>query len=93
VADIRGRGLAQQMCESRDYSAMPILTDALQDAGCDSAGILTLCRGLGLHALGCWIVDLVLGKEWLHCERPFEGVVLNALSLPARAIPQPPSRP
>ena len=55
--------LARQMYESRDFSAMPILADALQDAGCDSADILNHCRGPGPHVRGCWVVDLVLGKE------------------------------
>ncbi|WP_246523278.1 hypothetical protein [Gemmata palustris] len=54
--------LASQMYESRDFSAMPILADALQDAGCDSADILDHCRGPGPHVRGCWVVDLVLGK-------------------------------
>jgi hypothetical protein len=54
--------LARQMYESRDFSAMPILADALQDAGCDSAQILDHCRGPGPHVRGCWVVDLVLGK-------------------------------
>ena len=54
---------AQQMYESRDFSAMPILADALQDAGCDNADILDHCRGPGPHVRGCWVVDLVLGKE------------------------------
>jgi hypothetical protein len=55
--------LAQQMYESRDFSAMPILADVLQDAGCDSADTLAHCRGLGPHVRGCWVVDLVLEKE------------------------------
>ena len=55
--------LARQMYESRDFSAMPILADALQDAGCDSADVLDHCRGPGPHVRGCWVVDLVLGKE------------------------------
>jgi hypothetical protein len=55
--------LAQTMYESRDFSAMPILADALQDAGCDSADMLDHCRGPGPHARGCWVVDLVLGKD------------------------------
>jgi hypothetical protein len=55
--------LAQQMYDSRDFSAMPILADALQDAGCDNADILDHCRGPGPHVRGCWVVDLVLSKE------------------------------
>ncbi|VTR94890.1 Uncharacterized protein OS=Sorangium cellulosum (strain So ce56) GN=sce5710 PE=4 SV=1 [Gemmata massiliana] len=55
--------LAAQMYESRDFSTMPILADALQDAGCDNADMLDHCRGPGPHVRGCWVVDLVLGKE------------------------------
>ncbi len=55
--------IAQQMYESRDFGAMPILADALQDAGCDNDDILNHCRGDGPHVRGCWVVDLVLGKE------------------------------
>jgi hypothetical protein len=64
--------LAHQMSDSRDFSAMPILADALQDAGCDNTdnplpprggNLLTHCRGPGPHVRGCWVVDLVLGKE------------------------------
>jgi hypothetical protein len=56
--------LARQMYESRDFGAMPILADALQDAGCDSEDILAHCRDASLtHVRGCWVVDLVLGKS------------------------------
>ena len=55
--------LAKQMYESRNFSAMPILADALQDAGCDNEDILNHCRGPGPHVRACWAVDLVLGKE------------------------------
>jgi hypothetical protein len=54
--------LARQMYDSRDFGAMPILADALQDAGCDNEAILSHCRGEGPHVRGCWVVDLVLGK-------------------------------
>jgi hypothetical protein len=50
------------MYESRDFAAMPILGDALQDAGCDWEEMLDHCRGGGGHVRGCWVVDLVLGK-------------------------------
>jgi hypothetical protein len=56
--------LAGQMYESRDFSAMPILADALQDAGCDNEVILMHCRDAKqVHVRGCWAVDLVLGKS------------------------------
>lgn len=55
--------LARQMYESREFGAMPILADALQDAGCDSDDVLNHCRGPGPHVRGCWVCDLVLGKE------------------------------
>jgi hypothetical protein len=55
--------LAKQMYDSRDFSAMPILADALQDAGCEHVDVLTHCRDAkGVHVRGCWVVDLVLGK-------------------------------
>ena len=55
--------LAQQMYDSRDFSAMPILADALQDANCDDPQILEHCRGLGPHVRGCWVCDLCLNKS------------------------------
>jgi hypothetical protein len=56
--------LARQMYNSREFSAMPILADALQDAGCDNDDILSHCRDTQLaHVRGCWVVDLVLGKQ------------------------------
>jgi hypothetical protein len=55
--------LARQMYESRDFGAMAILADALQDAGCDSDEVLRHCREPGTHVRGCWVCDLVLGKE------------------------------
>ncbi len=55
--------LATQMYKSRDFSAMPILADALQDAGCDSEEILDHCLAGGPHVRGCWVVDKILDKE------------------------------
>jgi hypothetical protein len=55
--------LAQGMYESRDFGTMPILADALQDAGCGDAAILHHCQDTEqLHVRGCWLVDLVLGR-------------------------------
>ena len=54
--------IARAMYEARDFSAMPILADALQDAGCGDDDILSHCRDeKQVHVRGCWVVDLVLG--------------------------------
>jgi hypothetical protein len=55
--------LANQMYDSRDFSAMPILADALMDSGCDNETILTHCRGPGQHVRGCWAIDRLIGRE------------------------------
>lgn len=44
------------------YIGMPILADALLDAGCDDEAIIDHCRSDGPHVKGCWAVDLTLGK-------------------------------
>jgi len=54
--------LAQQMYDSRDFTAMPILADTLQDAGCADQAVLEHCRGAGTHVRGCWVVDLATGR-------------------------------
>ncbi len=45
------------------FDRLPILADALMDAGCDNEDILLHCRGEDNHIRGCWVVDLLLGKE------------------------------
>jgi hypothetical protein len=55
--------LAQGIYEDRAFDRLPILADALEEAGCTNADILDHCRGLGPHVRGCWVVDLLLGKE------------------------------
>jgi hypothetical protein len=54
--------LATGIYAERAFDRMPILADALEDAGCDNAYVLTHCRGPGPHVRGCWVVDLLLGK-------------------------------
>jgi hypothetical protein len=56
--------LATGIYEERAFDRMPILADALEDAGCDNTDIIAHCRDpKGGHVRGCWVVDLVLGKE------------------------------
>jgi hypothetical protein len=57
-------GLARTMYDARDFGAMPVLADALEEAGCDTPDVLAHCRDPdGVHVRGCWVVDLVLGKS------------------------------
>ncbi len=56
------RALAQQMYDSQQFGAAPILADALQDAGCECEPLLEHLRDpAAAHVRGCWAVDLVLG--------------------------------
>jgi hypothetical protein len=55
--------LAATIYHERAFDRLPILADALEDAGCDNADILDHLRGPGPHVRGCWALDLVLGKE------------------------------
>lgn len=100
------QGIAETIYNTRDFSGMPVLADALEEAGCDNWDMLSHCRGLqrcsvclgigvhpafefnpplsrpvqvkekckvcdgsgcvptkGEHIRGCWVIDLLLGKE------------------------------
>jgi hypothetical protein len=61
--DCTVRKITPAIYDERAFDRMPILADALEDAGCDNADILTHCRSEGPHVRGCWVVDLLLGKE------------------------------
>jgi hypothetical protein len=49
--------------KDRAFERMPILADALEEAGCSDAAVLEHCRGAGPHWRGCWVIDGVIGKE------------------------------
>jgi hypothetical protein len=55
--------LAKQMYDARDFSAMPILADALEDANCTDEAILAHCRGNSPHCRGCHVLDAILNKS------------------------------
>jgi hypothetical protein len=52
--------IARHIRSSRDGSALPVLADALEEAGCGDQNILTHCRDDTGRATGCWIVNLLL---------------------------------
>ena len=54
--------LADGIDADRAWERLPVLADALEEAGCDHPGLLGHLRGPGPHARGCWAVDLVLGR-------------------------------
>jgi hypothetical protein len=64
------RALAQAAYEERilpagtlDPTRLAVLSDALEETGCDNADILSHLRGPGPHVRGCWVVDAILGKK------------------------------
>jgi hypothetical protein len=54
--------LARTMDATGDFFAVPILADALEDAGCTDGLILDQCRHPGPHVRGNWVVELLLGR-------------------------------
>lgn len=54
--------MAQAMVDQGSYHDLPILGDALEEAGCEEGAVLAHCRAAGPHVHGCWVVDLLLGK-------------------------------
>ncbi len=55
--------LAERIYEERAFGDLPILCDALEEADCKNEDILRHCRTPGVHVRGCWVTDLILGKE------------------------------
>jgi hypothetical protein len=55
--------LAEGIYAERAFDRLPILADALEDAGCGDPEVLSHCRGPGPHVRGCWVIDMLLGKQ------------------------------
>jgi hypothetical protein len=55
--------LGRSIYDERRFADLPILADALEEAGCSEVDIVSHCRAPRPHARGCWIVDLLLGKS------------------------------
>jgi hypothetical protein len=53
--------IARDLDETGRYDDLPVLADALEEAGCSDATVLGHGRA-GRHYRGCWLVDAVLGK-------------------------------
>jgi hypothetical protein len=54
--------LAQGVYAEGAFDRLPVVADALEEAGCDDAALLGHCRSGDRHYRGCWAVDALLGK-------------------------------
>ena len=57
------KALAKAFYAEQHFDDLPVLADALEEAGCTNEEILNHCRQPGDHVRGCWVIDLVLGKN------------------------------
>jgi len=55
--------LAQGIYDASHFAGLPVLADALEEAGCADEQVLGHLRGGGPHVRGCWVLDLLLGKK------------------------------
>ncbi len=55
--------LAEGIYAERDFARLPILGDALHDAGCDEPSMLAHCQCEGPHVRGCWLIDALTGRQ------------------------------
>lgn len=56
--------LAKSIDADKAFDRMPILADALEEAGCDDERILTHCRGEHVHEPYCWVMELIRGEPF-----------------------------
>ena len=58
--------LAPAIYDDRHFEDLPVLGDALEEAGCSDPLILDHCRSEAEHVRGCWVVDLMTGRDNTH---------------------------
>jgi hypothetical protein len=63
LRSIRSTTRVEDIYEERAFDRLPLLADAMEEAGCSNDDILSHLRSGGLHVRGCWVVDLILGKS------------------------------
>ena len=61
--DVEVKKLARLIYAEHAFTELPVLADALEEAGCDDGELLKHLRGPGPHARGCWAVDWLAGRE------------------------------
>jgi len=55
-------GLTRAIYSKGGWGVLPVLADALEEAGCIDARLLAHCRERLGHIRGCWVIDLLLGR-------------------------------
>src|SRR5262249_55305243 len=55
--------LAEAIYDGLAWDRLPVLADALEEAGCADADVLSHLRRPGPHVRGCWALDLLLAKK------------------------------
>jgi hypothetical protein len=55
--------LARVIYAEQRFSELPVLGDALEEAGCDDPVVLAHCRDAGVHIRGCWVIDQILNRS------------------------------
>jgi hypothetical protein len=54
--------IAEEIAETQQWAEMPILGDALEEAGCREEEAVRHCRSGEGHVAGCWVLDACLGR-------------------------------
>lgn len=57
------RNIAQAIQQDWTFDSLPILADALEEAGCEDVNLLSHCRQPREHGPSCWVVELLLSEE------------------------------
>ena len=55
--------MAQAIYDQEAFDTLPVLADALEEAGCTDQAVLAHLRDPGPHFRGCWVLDVLLGRE------------------------------
>jgi hypothetical protein len=64
------RAASLSIYQDSAFDQLPVLADALEDAGCNDAHLLTHLRSSGPHYRGCWALDELLGRTWEDLQPP-----------------------
>lgn len=54
--------MVKAIVDNKDFAHLPVLADALEEAGCTNTLILNHCRQPGRHYYGCWFLDECIAR-------------------------------